>query len=150
MKKAVFPGTFDPFTIGHYNLVVRGLNIFDEIIVAIGINQEKQTYFDLEKRLNIIHQTFSNEPRVKAVSYSTLTADFAASIDASFILRGIRSVADFEYEHTIAATNKNIAGVETVILFTEPEFSFISSTIIRDLLVHKKDVCKFLPPNVNL
>ena len=150
MKRAIFPGTFDPFTIGHYSIVKRGLGIFDEIIVAVGVNQLKKTLFDVEKRLEIIRQAFKDEPRVKAMSYDNLTVDFALSVDAAYILRGIRSVSDFEYEHTIANTNRNLTGVETVILFTESEYSFISSTIIRDLISYGKDVSAFLPPNVSI
>lgn len=150
MKRAIFPGTFDPFTIGHYSIVTRALGIFDEIVVAVGVNQLKKTLFDVEKRLEIIDQAFKNEPRVKALSYDSLTADFAESVDADYILRGIRSVSDFEYEHTIANTNRTLTGVETVILFTESEYSFISSTIIRDLISYGKDVSAFLPPNVKL
>lgn len=150
MKRAIFPGTFDPFTIGHYSIVMRGLGLFDEIIIAVGVNQSKKTLFDVEKRLDIIRQTFKDEPRVKVMSYNSLTVDFALSVEASYILRGIRSVSDFEYEHTIANTNRTLSGVETVILFTESEYSFISSTIIRDLISYGKDVSAFLPPNVTL
>lgn len=150
MKRAIFPGTFDPFTIGHYSIVMRGLGLFDEIIIAVGVNQSKKTLFDVEKRLDIIRQTFKDEPRVKVMSYNSLTVDFALSVEASYILRGIRSVSDFEYEHTIANTNRTLSGVETVILFTESEYSFISSTIIRDLISYRKDVSAFLPPNVTL
>lgn len=150
MKRAIFPGTFDPFTIGHYSIVMRGLGLFDEIIIAVGINQIKKTLFDVEKRLDIIRQTFKDESRVKVMSYNSLTVDFALSVEASYILRGIRSVSDFEYEHTIANTNRTLSGVETVILFTESEYSFISSTIIRDLISYGKDVSAFLPPNVTL
>lgn len=150
MKRAIFPGTFDPFTIGHYSIVMRGLGIFDEIVVAVGVNQLKKTLFDVEKRLEIIDLAFKDEPRVKAMSYDSLTVDFAKSIEADYILRGIRSVSDFEYEHTIANTNRTLTGVETVILFTESEYSFISSTIIRDLIAYEKDVTAFLPPNVTL
>lgn len=150
MKRAIFPGTFDPFTIGHYSIVMRGLDLFDEIIIAVGINQQKKTLFDVTKRLEIINQTFQDELRVKAISYDSLTVDFAKSVDAAYILRGIRSVSDFEYEHTIANTNKSLTGIETVILFTESEYSFISSTIIRDLISYGKDVSAFLPPNVKI
>lgn len=150
MKRAIFPGTFDPFTIGHYSIVMRGLGLFDEIIIAVGVNQIKKTLFDVEKRLDIIRQTFKGEPRVKVMSYNSLTVDFALSVEASYILRGIRSVSDFEYEHTIANTNRTLSGVETVILFTESEYSFISSTIIRDLISYGKDVSAFLPPNITL
>lgn len=150
MKRAIFPGTFDPFTIGHYSIVMRGLALFDEIIVAVGVNQLKKTLFDVEKRLEIIRQAFKNKPQVKVMSYDKLTVDLASELGAHYILRGIRSVSDFEYEHTIANTNRKISGVETVILFTESEYSFISSTIIRELISFGKDVSEYLPPNVNI
>ncbi|MFV0470664.1 MAG: pantetheine-phosphate adenylyltransferase [Paludibacteraceae bacterium] len=150
MKRAIFPGTFDPFTIGHYSIVMRGLALFDEIIVAVGVNQLKKTLFDVEKRLEIIRQAFKNEPQVKVMSYDKLTVDLASELGAHYILRGIRSVSDFEYEHTIANTNRKLSGVETVILFTESEYSFISSTIIRELISFGKDVSEYLPPNVNI
>lgn len=150
MKRAIFPGTFDPFTIGHYSIVRRGLNFFDEIIIAIGSNQSKKTLFTVEKRLDIIQQAFRDEPRVKIASYNTLTVDFAQSVEAGFILRGLRSVTDFEYERTVADANRKLTGVETVILFTESEYSFISSTVTRDLIAYGKDISSFLPPNVKI
>lgn len=150
MKRAIFPGTFDPFTIGHYSIVERGLAIFDEIIIGIGINQSKKTLFSAEKRLDIIEQAFANEPRVKVMVYNSLTIDLAKSVDAHFILRGLRSVADFEYERTIGDTNRIISGVETVILFTESTYSHISSTVARDLISYGKDITSFLPPNVKI
>ncbi|HOK36235.1 MAG TPA: pantetheine-phosphate adenylyltransferase [Paludibacteraceae bacterium] len=150
MKRAIFPGTFDPFTIGHYSIVQRGLKLFDEIVIAIGTNQAKKTFFSLEKRREIINQAFVNEPRVKIMIYDSLTVDFARSIQANFILRGLRSVTDFEYEHSIADANRKIAGIETVILFTEYEYSYISSTVVRDLISYGKDISAFLPPNVQL
>ncbi|HOL30104.1 MAG TPA: pantetheine-phosphate adenylyltransferase, partial [Paludibacteraceae bacterium] len=119
MKRAIFPGTFDPFTIGHYSIVKRGLKLFDEIIIGIGVNQAKKTLFSIEKRQDIISQTFKSEPRVKVSIYDSLTVDFARSVDAGFILRGLRSVSDFEYEHNIADANRKISGIETVILFTD-------------------------------
>jgi pantetheine-phosphate adenylyltransferase len=150
MRRAIFPGTFDPFTIGHYDIVLRGLAIFDEIVIGIGINQTKQTFFSLEKRLEMIRQSFQNEPRIVVKSYDDLTIHFAEQEDAAFILRGVRSVNDFEYERTIADANKQLTGIETVILNTNPAYSFISSTVVRDLLVYKKDIKTFLPPNVIL
>jgi len=150
MKRAIFPGTFDPFTIGHYSIVERGLAIFDEIIIGIGINQSKKTLFSDEKRLDIIEQAFVNEPRVKVMVYNSLTIDFAKLVDAHFILRGLRSVADFEYERTLGDTNRIISGVETVILFTESAYSHISSTVARDLISYGKDITSFLPPNVKI
>jgi len=150
MKRAIFPGTFDPFTIGHYTIVERGLSFFDEIIIAIGVNQAKKTLFTIEKRLDIIRQAFEHESRVKVVAYDSLTVDFAVSVEADFILRGLRSVGDFEYERTIADANRKLTGVETVILFTELSYSYISSTVVRDLISYGKDISGFLPPNVKL
>lgn len=150
MKRAIFPGTFDPFTIGHYSIVQRGLSIFDEIVIGIGHNQSKKTLFTIEKRLDLIKQAFENEPRVKIEVYNSLTVDFALAVDAGFVLRGLRSVSDFEYERNIADANRKLTGVETVILFTETEYSFISSTVTRDLISFGKDITAFLPPNVIL
>lgn len=150
MKRAIFPGTFDPFTIGHYSIVHRGLSFFDEIVVGIGLNQAKKTLFSVEKRLEIIQQAFRDEPRVKIASYDSLTVDFALSVDADFVLRGLRSVGDFEYERTIADANRKLTGIETVILLTESEYSFISSTVTRDLIAFGKDISAFLPPNVEI
>ena len=150
MKRAIFPGTFDPFTIGHYSIVERGLTFFDEIIIGIGINQTKKTLFSIEKRIEIIEQAFVNEPRVKVRSYNSLTVDFALSVQAEFVLRGLRSVGDFEYERTTADANRKLTGIETVILFTESKYSYISSTVVRDLISYGKDISIFLPPNVIL
>ena len=150
MKRAIFPGTFDPFTIGHYSIVQRGLSIFDEIVIGIGHNQSKKTLFTIEKRLDLIKQAFDNEKRVKIEVYNSLTVDFALAVDAGFVLRGLRSVSDFEYERNIADANRKLTGVETVILFTETEYSFISSTVTRDLISFGKDITAFLPPNVKL
>lgn len=150
MKRAIFPGTFDPFTIGHYSIVQRGLSIFDEIVIGIGMNQAKKTLFSVEKRIEIIQQAFKDEPRVKVAPYDSLTVDFAFSVRAGFVLRGLRSVADFEYERNIADANKKLTGIETVILFTESQYSYISSTVVRDLITFNKDISIFLPPNVKL
>ncbi|MDX9748794.1 MAG: pantetheine-phosphate adenylyltransferase [Paludibacter sp.] len=150
MKRAIFPGSFDPFTIGHYSIVQRGLHIFDEIIIGIGHNQSKKTLFSAEKRLQIIQDAFAGEPRVKVLIYNSLTIDFAKEADAAFILRGLRTVADFEYERTIGDTNRIISGVETVILFTEAAYAHISSTVARELMSYGKDISAFLPPNVKI
>jgi pantetheine-phosphate adenylyltransferase len=150
MKRAIFPGSFDPFTIGHYSIVQRGLHFFDEIVIGIGINNTKKTYFSTEKRMEMIGQAFENESRVKVTSYNCLTVDFALEVKADFILRGLRSVADFEYERTIADANRKLTGVETVILFTESEYSYISSTVARELISFGKEISTFLPPNVKL
>ena len=150
MKRAIFPGTFDPFTVGHYSIVQRGLTLFDEIVIGIGTNQTKKTLFSLEMRMDIIAQAFRNENRVKVTTYDCLTVDFAQSVDAGFILRGLRSVSDFEYEHTIADANRKLTGIETILLFTDYQYSYISSTVVRDLITYGKDISAFLPPNVTL
>ena len=150
MKRAIFPGTFDPFTIGHYSIVMRGLNLFDEIIIGIGMNQSKKTLFDMDNRVNMIRQAFKNEPRVSIETYDSLTIDFADAMGAKYILRGLRTVSDFEYEHTIANANRQLNGLETVLLFTETEYSFISSTVVRDLIRYGREINNFLPPGVEI
>ena len=145
MKRAIFPGTFDPFTIGHESVVNRALCFIDEIIIGIGINEGKETYFPLEKRLSMVRELYKNEPRVRVETYNSLTIDFAKDMKATLIVRGIRTVKDFEYEETIADINRKLSGVETILLFTEPELTCISSTTVRELLVFGKDVTQFLP-----
>lgn len=147
---ALFPGTFDPFTIGHASLVSRGLELVDEIVISIGINDKKQTYFSLEKRLEAISHLYKDEPRVKVASYDSLTVDFASEMGAGFILRGIRTVNDFEYEKSIADVNRKLSGIETFILFTEPEHTHISSSIVRELLRYGKDISLFVPKGTDL
>lgn len=144
-KKAIFPGTFDPFTIGHESLVRRGLSFVDEIIIAIGINDSKKNYFNLEERISMIQHLYENDPRISVYTYDCLTVDFAQQSEADFILRGIRSINDFEYEKTIADMNRKISGIETIVLFTEPELTHISSTIVRELLRYGHDVTSFVP-----
>lgn len=150
MKRAIFPGTFDPFTIGHASLVRRGLNVVDEIVISIGINDSKRSYFSLDQRIHMIEKLYADEPRVSVDSYDSLTVDFAKKVDAEFIIRGIRSVNDFEYEKTIADMNRNISGIETLVLFTEPELTHISSTIVRELLRYKHDISKFVPKGIDI
>ncbi|MDR1918898.1 MAG: pantetheine-phosphate adenylyltransferase [Tannerellaceae bacterium] len=146
MKRiALFPGTFDPFTIGHHSLVRRGLDLVDELIISIGLNEEKRSYFSLEERLEAIRKLYSQEPRVSVEAYDSLTVDFAEKMGARFILRGIRTVNDFEYEKSIADVNRKLAGIETFILFTEPEHTHISSSIVRELLRYGKDISPFIP-----
>ena len=150
MTRAIFPGSFDPFTIGHYSIVNRALAFVDEVGVGIGVNDAKRTTFSLETRIDIIKKAFDKNPRVNVMSYDSLTVDFAKEINATVILRGIRSIADFEYEKTIADANRQLSGIDTILLFTEPQHSFISSTVVRDVLRYGKDVSNFLPPNVEL
>jgi len=151
MKKiAIFPGTFDPFTIGHLSLVERGLALVDEIIIAIGVNPNKKTFFSLEQRIEMISNLFKQNPKIRVQSYESLTVDFAKEVDAQFILRGIRSVADFEYEKNIADVNRKISGIETFVLFTEPEHTHISSSIVRELLSYGRSVTDFVPLDLHI
>ena len=150
MTKAIFPGTFDPFTIGHYSIVKRALTFVDEVVIGIGINDKKHSYFPTEKRESMIRQLYKDEPRVSVKSYDCLTIDFVLQEKANLIIRGIRTVKDFEYEETIADINRKLAGVETILLFTEPELTSISSTAVRELLQYQKDVSQFLPEGMKI
>jgi pantetheine-phosphate adenylyltransferase len=151
MKIAIFPGSFDPFTIGHYSIVKRALAFVDKVVIGIGVNQAKRrTYFSAEARMEIIRKAFANEPRVEVRSYDAMTVDFAKEVNATIILRGIRSIQDFEYEKTIADANRALSGIDTILLFTEPQHSYISSTVVRDVLQYGKDASEFLPPNTDL
>ncbi|NCC10803.1 MAG: pantetheine-phosphate adenylyltransferase [Bacteroidia bacterium] len=145
MKRAIFPGTFDPFTIGHASVVERALTFMDEIIIGIGINENKNSYFPMEKRMQMIQNLYKKNPRIRVLAYDCLTIDFAQEVDAGFIVRGIRTVKDFEYEETIADINRKLAGIETILLFTEPELTCVSSTIVRELLAYNKDITPFIP-----
>lgn len=149
-KKAIFPGTFDPFTIGHHSLVKRSLALVDEIVIAIGYNDSKKSYFSLEDRLSMIRSLYKDDARISVESYNNLTVDYAKTVGANFIVRGIRSVNDFEYEKTIADMNRKISGIETFILFTEPKLTHVSSTIVRELLRFGHDVSEFVPNGINL
>ena len=149
-KIALFPGTFDPFTLGHLSLVERGLRLVDEIIIAIGINLEKKTFFPLEQRIEMLTRLFESNPKVQIRSYKGLTVDFAKEAGAQFILRGVRSVSDFEYEKNIADINREIAGIETFVLFTEPQFTHISSSLVRELLTYGRSIAAFVPENLNI
>ena len=145
MRIAIFPGSFDPFTIGHHDIVLRALHLFDEIIIGIGYNYTKRETFPLCERLAAIQRIYDNEPRVRVEVYDGLTVDFAAQHNAQFILRGVRSTLDFEYERNIAEANKQLSGIETVLLYTRPEYAHISSTLVRDLHSHGKDISQYLP-----
>lgn len=145
MKTAIFPGSFDPFTTGHYDVVRRALQLFDKIIIGIGTNATKQPVFSVEERLKQIEETFRNDPRVEVQVYDSLTVDFAKQTGAQFILRGVRCIADFEYERNMAEANKEIGGIETILLYTSPEYAHISSTLVRDLYSYGKDISSFLP-----
>ena len=152
MKKiAVFPGSFDPFTIGHEEIVIRALPLFDNIIVAIGYNSAKKGYFSLEKRLNWIRNIFKDEKKIIVDSYEGLTADYCVNNNAKFILRGLRTAADFEYERAIGQMNKMLKhDIDTVFLLTKPEHSPISSTIVREIIKYGGDVNQFVPKEIDL
>ena len=145
MKRAIFPGTFDPFTIGHASIVKRAITFIDELVIGIGYNENKRTMFSIEEREKTLRELYKNEPRVKIASYNDLTIDFARRMDAQFIIRGIRCVKDFEYEETIADINRKLAGIETILLFTEPELTSVSSSVVRELISFGKDVSAILP-----
>lgn len=142
---ALFPGSFDPFTVGHASVVRRALPLFDKIIIAVGINEAKKTLFTIDRRMSEIRRIYSNEPHIEVQSYDTLTIDFAKKVGANFILRGLRSVRDFEYERDIAEMNSHISGIETVLLFTEHQYACVSSSAIRELISYGKDVKEYLP-----
>ena len=145
MKKAIFPGSFDPITNGHYDIIKRSVSLFDEIIVAIGVNAEKKYMFSLEDRKRFIEEAFKDEPKVKVITYSGLTIDLCKKENAEFILRGLRNPADFEFEKAIAHTNRSLSKIETVFLLTAAGTSFISSSIVRDVLRNGGDISKLVP-----
>ncbi|QCX39934.1 pantetheine-phosphate adenylyltransferase [Aureibaculum algae] len=150
MKRALFPGSFDPLTLGHYDIIKRGVKVFDEVVVAIGINAEKKYMFSLKKRKQFIEETFKNFPKVKVVTYKGLTVDFCKEIDADFILRGLRNPADFEFEKAIAHTNRDLSPVETVFLLTSAKTSYISSSIVRDVIRNKGNYTILVPESVRV
>jgi pantetheine-phosphate adenylyltransferase len=148
MKKAIFPGSFDPITLGHVDIIERAIPLFDEIVIAIGINADKNYMYETEKRKNFIEETFSNQPKVTTATYSGLTVEYCKRINAEFILRGLRNPADFEFEKAIAQTNRKLSGIETVFLLTSAETSFISSSIVRDIIRNNGDVSVLVPTSV--
>lgn len=151
MKRiAIFPGSFDPFTVGHESIVERGLELFDELIVAVGYNANKQTLFSLEDREAMICEVFKGVPQISVKGFHGLTVDFAKENNAQFILRGIRTSADFEYERAIAQVNKKMSGIESVFLLTTPEHTPVNSGIVRDVLRHGGDVSMFIPKEIDL
>lgn len=145
MKVAIFPGSFDPFTVGHASIVERGLPMFDRIVIGIGVNDSKRSLYTPQERVEAIQAIYADEPRIKVVAYNDLTVDLVRREQAQFILRGLRSVKDFEYERDIAAMNNRLSGVETVMLFTEARYAEISSSVVRELIAFGKDVSEFLP-----
>lgn len=148
-RKAVFPGSFDPITTGHIDLIRRAMPLFDEIIIAIGINSQKQTLFDVESRKKWIEKVFENVPGISVDTFEGLTVHFCKKVDAHYLIRGLRNASDFDYEKTISQLNHIVGdNVETVFLISRPEFSHISSTIVREIIKGKGDASAFLPPGV--
>lgn len=145
MKVAIFPGSFDPFTVGHASIVERALPMFDRIVIGVGVNAGKHALFSVEERVQRIRELYADEPRVQVESYDDLTVDCARRVGAQFILRGIRSVKDFEYERDVAAMNRRLGGLETVMLFCEEQYACISSSVVRELISYGKNVTEFLP-----
>ncbi len=150
-KVALFPGSFDPITKGHFEIVLKGLTLFDQIIIGVGTNSTKKTLYSVEQRIKMIEDVFQSYPNVSVVPYTGLTVAFCKSVNAGFILRGLRSGLDFEYEQSIAFANKELDGsIETVFLLSSPSYSNISSTIVRDIIANDGDYSKFVPPGLVL
>jgi len=148
MRRAVFPGSFDPITLGHVDIIERALPLFDEIILAIGINLEKKYMFSLEERVHFLEETFKGESKIIVKTYDGLTVDFCVNEQAAFILRGLRNTIDLEFEKTIGQTNYRLAGIETVFLISSPGKSHVSSTVVRDIKKHGGDYSILVPDAV--
>ena len=146
MRRAVFPGSFDPVTRGHENVVLRGLNLFDEVIVAVGQHSTKKGAFPVEERLAMLRETFADQPRIKVMSYTGLTSEFCHKVGATAQLRGVRNSTDFDYEKTIAQMTRQMhPDLDTVVLLTDPAFTAIHSTVVREVLSHGGDIRPFVP-----
>ncbi len=145
MSKALFPGTFDPFTIGHEAIVKRTLTFMDEVVIAIVNNMEKNAMFPVEERVQQIRELYKDEPRVKVISFAGATPDIALEVGANAIVRGVRSVKDFEYEENLAFIYKKMCGIETILLYTDPELACVSSSIVREMIKFGKDPSEFVP-----
>ncbi|MEM8845543.1 MAG: pantetheine-phosphate adenylyltransferase [Bacteroidota bacterium] len=150
MRRAIFPGSFDPLTLGHYDIISRGITLFDELIIAIGINADKKYMFTLDERTHFIKEAFKDEPKIKVLTYTGLTVDFCKEVDANFILRGLRNPADFEFEKAIAHTNRKLSEIETVFLLTSSGKSYISSSIVRDVIRNGGDYTGLVPDTVKV
>ena len=147
---AIFPGSFDPFTRGHESIVRRALPLFDRFVIAIGVNADKRSFMTLEQRKAWIESVFKDDPRVQVITYSNMTVDIAKEVGAQFIVRGVRLIQDFENEKHLAEVNRDLTGIETILLYTLPEYSHISSSIVRELVRYGQDVSAYLPMNADL
>ena len=150
MKKAVFPGSFDPITLGHVDVIERGLRLFDEIIIAVGENSSKTNLYSLDQRKEFISEAFKDHPKVSVISYQGMTVDLCQKLKVDFILRGLRNPADFEFEKSIAQINRDMAPIETVFLLTAAETAHISSSIVREIIKNKGAFQKFVPVSVKV
>lgn len=149
-RVALFPGSFDPFTRGHESIVRRALPLFDRFVIAIGVNADKRSFMTMEQRKEWIERVFKNEPKVEVVTYTGMTVDIAKEVGAQFIVRGVRLIQDFENEKHLAEVNRDLSGIETILLYTLPEDSHISSSIVRELFKYGQDVRAYLPKGVDL
>jgi len=150
MKRAIFPGSFDPLTLGHHDIIMRGITVFDELIIAIGENADKKYMFTLEQRTQFIKDSFKEQPQIKVLTYTGLTVDFCKKVAAGYILRGLRNPADFEFEKAIAHTNRKLSEIETVFLLTSSGKSYISSSIVRDVIRNNGDYTGLVPNAVRI
>ena len=149
-RVALFPGSFDPFTRGHESIVRRALPLFDRFVIAIGVNADKRSFMSMEQRKAFIESVFQDEPRVEVISYENMTVDIAREVGAQFIVRGVRLIQDFENEKHLAEVNHDLSGIETILLYTLPEYSHISSSIVRELARFGQDVSGYLPKDADL
>ncbi|MGI9552618.1 MAG: pantetheine-phosphate adenylyltransferase [Aurantibacter sp.] len=150
MRRAIFPGSFDPLTLGHSDIIRRGITLFDELIIAIGINADKKYMFSLDERKKFVSKAFEGEPKIKVMTYEGLTVNFCQKVGADFILRGLRNPADFEFEKAIAHTNRKLSEIETVFLLTASSTSYISSSIVRDVIRNGGDYSELVPESVKV
>ncbi len=148
-RVALFPGSFDPFTCGHESIVRRALPLFDRFIIAIGVNADKQSFMTMEQRKAFIESVFKDDPRVQVITYSNMTVEIAQEVGAQFIVRGVRLIQDFENEKHLAEVNRDLTGIETILLYTLPEYSHISSSIVRELVRYGQDIKAYLPMNAD-
>ena len=147
---AIFPGSFDPFTRGHESIVRRALPLFDKFVIAIGVNADKRSFMTMEQRQSWIERVFKDDPQVEVITYSGMTVDVAREVGAQFIVRGVRLIQDFENEKHLAEVNRDLSGIETILLYTLPEYSHISSSIVRELYRYGQDVSRYLPEDADL